>query len=71
MAGVCDHEPESYFNWLVQVDLETGKQRILFEKDERGFVPLSWPEADKVLIRNGGGQLWWLNPTTKEIIPVQ
>ena len=71
MAGVCDFEPESYFNWLVQVDLRTGTQKILFEKDERGFVPIFWPETDKVLIRNGSGQLWWLNPTTEDIVPVQ
>lgn len=71
MAGVCDFKPESYFNWLVYVDLKTGTQRVVFEKDNRGFVPVSWPETDKILIRDGSGQLLWLNPTTDDIDPVQ
>lgn len=71
MAGVCDFIQESYFNWLVHVNLISGVQTILFEKDERGFVPIAWPDINKVLIRQGSGQLLWLNPTTGDIEPEQ
>jgi hypothetical protein len=68
MAGVCDFRPESYFNWLIFVDLKTTVQKILLEKDERGLVPISWVDENRILFRDGNQQLWWMNLETGEMI---
>lgn len=64
MAGVCDGAVESYFNWIVRVDMASFSQRLLTEKDEQRFVPISWLEKDKILVRDKDGILWWMNPDT-------
>jgi hypothetical protein len=66
MAGVCDFTVESYFNWIVRVDVQSLSQRLLTEKDEQGLVPISWVEQDKILARDKDGNLWWMNPNTGE-----
>jgi hypothetical protein len=66
MAGVCDFTVESYFNWIVRVDVQSLSQRLLTEKDEQGLVPISWVEQDKILARDKDGNLLWMNPSTGE-----
>ena len=71
MAGVCDGVVESYFNWIVRVDIQSFSQRLLTEKDKQGFVPISWLEKDKILVRDKDGILWWMNPDTNAISSVK
>jgi hypothetical protein len=71
MAGVCDFTVESYFNWVVPVDLSPLSQRMLTEKDEQGLVPISWIAQDKILTRDKDGKIWWMNPNTGETSPIQ
>jgi Tol biopolymer transport system component len=71
MAGVCDFTVESYFNWIVRVDIQSLSQRMLTEKDEQGFVPISWVKEDKIIVRDKEGNLWWMNPTTGETSPTK
>lgn len=66
MGGVCDSLKESFYTWLIRVDLPTFTQTVLLTADERGLIPVSWPEPNKVLFRDENSQLWWFNPTTKE-----
>lgn len=71
MAGVCDGTVESYFNWIVRVDIQSSSQRLLTEKDEQRFVPISWLEKDKILVRDKDGILWWMNSDTGVISSVK
>jgi len=71
MAGVCDFSVESYFNWIVRVDIESLSQTMVTERDEQGLVPISWIEKDKILTRDKEGKLWWMNPSTGEISPIK
>ena len=71
MAGVCDGTVESYFNWIVRVDIQSLSQRFLTDKDEQGLVPISWIEQDKILVRDKDGNLWWINPNTGAISSVK
>lgn len=71
MAGVCDFSVESYFNWIVRVDIESFSQKILTERDEQGLVPISWVEKDKILTRDKEGELWWMNPSTGNVSPIK
>lgn len=66
MAGVCDFTVESYFNWIVRVDVQSLSQHLLTEKDEHGSVPISWIEQDRILVRDKDGNLWWMNSNTGE-----
>lgn len=66
MAGVCDFSVESYFNWIVRVDVQSLSQHFLTEKDEQGYVPISWIEPDKILVRDKNGNLSWMNSNTGE-----
>ncbi len=67
MAGVCGGSVESQYNWIVRLDVHASSQRVLVEKDERGFVPVSWIEKDKVHVRDHDGRLWFMNPHTGKI----
>jgi hypothetical protein len=71
MAGVCDFTVESYFNWIVRVDISTLTQSMLTERDERGLVPVSWIEQDRILTRDKDGNLWWMNPSTGAVTSVK
>lgn len=71
MAGVCDFSVESYFNWIVRVDIESFSQKMLTERDEQGLVPISWVEKDKILTRDKEGKLWWMNPSTGKVSPIK
>ncbi len=71
MEGVCDGVVESYFNWIVRVDLKSQTQRLLTEKDEKRYIPIAWTELDKILVRDFDGNLWWMNPNTSKITSVE
>jgi len=71
MAGVCDGTVESYFNWIVRVDIYSLSQRFLTEKNEQGLVPISWIEQDKILVRDKDGILSWMNASTGAISSIE
>ena len=70
MAGVCDGGVESYYNWIVKVDIKSNSQKLLTEKDDQGFVPITWFEPDKILVRDKQGVLWWMNPNDGSTQPI-
>jgi hypothetical protein len=71
MAGVCDGTVESYFNWIVRVDMQSLSQQFLTEKDEQALVPISWVGQDKILVRDKDGKLWGMNANTGAISSVE
>jgi len=71
MAGVCDYTVESYFNWLVLVDVQNLTQKVILGKDERGLVPINWIEENKILFRDSNHQLWLMDLETKELYPLK
>jgi hypothetical protein len=59
-------------NWVVstsiiRIETATLEQRILINEDERLFVTLEWPTPDKVLLKDGSGNLWWMDPETGKV----
>jgi hypothetical protein len=69
MAGVCDGEEESDYNWLVMVDVHNETHKLVLERDERGLIPISWTVDQGILLRDNQQHMWWLDPESGEMIP--
>lgn len=68
-TGACDLSvPYSY---VIRLYPDTGQQKILVENSEKGYIPIGWETQDKIQLRNIDGELWWLDPATLEITPIQ
>jgi len=68
MWGSCG---DYFLSYLIHVNLDTQKQTFLVERDEHGYIPIEWNIQDKIVLKDNDDNLWWLNPTTKEIVPAQ
>jgi Tol biopolymer transport system component len=66
-VGACDLLiPISY---IVQLFPDTGQQQVLINHSEQGYIPEEWSVQGQILLRDLNGNRFWLNSTTKEIIP--
>lgn len=52
---------------IVRVDVATLEQVTLLQESKQLFVPVEWPTADKVLLKDKGGDYWLMNVTTGQI----
>jgi len=53
------------------VDLNPLSQRVLLEKDDRDLVPILWTGQDQILTRDREGNLFWMDPNTGSVVPVE
>jgi hypothetical protein len=53
---------------IIRVDVPSLAQRILIDHGDRLFRTQSWPEADRVVLRERDVGLWWMDAATGEII---
>jgi hypothetical protein len=51
------------------VDSGSLAQAVLVAGDDPSFAPVAWPTADRVLLHDHSGRVWWLNPNTGELRP--
>jgi Tol biopolymer transport system component len=49
---------------IVQVDVATLSQTVLLHEDEKLLYTIEWLEANRILLWEEGGHLWWLDTTT-------
>ncbi len=68
-VGACDLIVP-YSN-IIQLYPDTGRQKILVDNSEKGYLPQEWAAEDRILLQDLEGNRWWLNPKTKEITSVQ
>jgi len=59
-------------NWaesvsVVRVEAATLKQATLIREDERLFTTVEWPTPDKVLLKDDGERLWWMDAGTGQV----
>jgi hypothetical protein len=59
-------------NWaestsVVRIDVPTLEQKPLIPEDERLFTTLEWPTPNEVVLRDGSGNLWSMDPDSGEI----
>ncbi|MBC7877530.1 MAG: hypothetical protein H7Y59_10200 [Anaerolineales bacterium] len=65
MVGVCDIK--IWYSYIIQINPENGRQTVLVDHDDRGFIPVEWNSQDKILLIDNDNINWWLNPSTQEI----
>ena len=59
------------FSYVMYFDVNTQKQTVLINHDQHGYIPVEWNEQGKILLLDNEDNNWWLDPTTKEIIPAE
>jgi hypothetical protein len=52
---------------IVRVDAGTLYQTTVVAQSDHLFITEAWPEPDRVLLKDGDGAVWWLNPGTGDI----
>jgi hypothetical protein len=52
---------------VVRVEVATLQQTMLIRQDERLFVTVDWPAHDRVLLRDDGENLWWMDAETGRV----
>jgi len=52
---------------IIRVDVATLEQVTLLQEDKRLLVPVEWATADKVLLKDKGGDYWLMDATTGEV----
>ena len=55
---------------IIILELDTLSQIFLVENNRNGYIPIEWAKKEQILIKDNEDNQWWLNVTTKEIIPV-
>jgi hypothetical protein len=53
---------------IVRVDIGSGAQTTLIDRDPRQWVTADWPEAARLIVVDGEGVRWWLDATSGEIL---
>lgn len=54
---------------IVRIAAGTLSQTSVVPESDRLFVTAEWPEPHRVLLEDGNGETWWLNPETGDIAP--
>lgn len=68
LLGVCDYK--IWYSYIIHVNLETQQKTILVKHNDQGYIPLEWNNTNRILLKDNDDINWWLNPSTKEITPV-
>jgi hypothetical protein len=54
---------------IVRVDAGTLSQTTVVPESDRLFITEAWPEPHRVLLEDGNGETWWLDPETGDVSP--
>ncbi len=54
---------------VARIDLQTLKQTILVEADERKFVTIGWFESERATLVDNDGNNWWVDVATGQLTP--
>lgn len=63
--------PEERTHAILRVEVDSLETVVAVEPDDRLLVTAAWPEAERVLLVDGQGQRWQLNPSTGEVTPAE
>jgi len=67
MNACGPHEDRTHT--IVWVDTGTLSQTSVVLESDRLFITEAWPEPKRVLLDDGNGETWWLDPETGDIAP--
>jgi hypothetical protein len=56
--------PDTRVHSIIRVDLSSGAEETLIDRDDRLFVTEVWPQAGHVLLVGGDGHHWWMDTKT-------
>jgi Tol biopolymer transport system component len=71
MVNFCGLSPEDESTSIVAVNASTLKQSTLIQEDKRQLQSTQWLNNGNVLLQDGSGKAWWMNPTTGALTEVK